>query len=148
MNLLHLTPRSFCTNCVGVKTFLGCTEKRNMYSKHTKGYFSLIELLIVVAIISVLASMLMPSLKNALETARRAACLNNEKSYGIGFALFEGDYGHLHNFGSPYSDNSKINSLAGAARGNEWRHLLFYNTLVRCLHPHPITKARLSAVGV
>lgn len=53
--------------------------------------FSLIEILVVVAIIGILASFLMPTLKNARESARRATCINNEKQMGIAFAMYHGD---------------------------------------------------------
>jgi prepilin-type N-terminal cleavage/methylation domain-containing protein len=43
------------------------------------GVFTLIELLIVIAIISILFAMLMPSLNKAKEMARKLQCLNNLK---------------------------------------------------------------------
>lgn len=41
--------------------------------------FTLIELLIVVAVIAILLSLLQPALKNAIENARRVLCVNNER---------------------------------------------------------------------
>ena len=42
--------------------------------------FTLIELLIVIAIIAILAALLLPALRSARETAKRTACINNQKS--------------------------------------------------------------------
>ena len=56
-----------------------------------KKNFTLIELLIVVAIIGILASILMPSLGRAREKASRAVCLSNLKQCGFVSILYATD---------------------------------------------------------
>jgi prepilin-type processing-associated H-X9-DG protein/prepilin-type N-terminal cleavage/methylation domain-containing protein len=54
--------------------------------------FTLIELLTVIAIISILAAMLMPTFARAREMARRASCASNMKQLGLGFLQYTQDY--------------------------------------------------------
>ncbi len=54
--------------------------------------FTLVELLVVLALIGILASLLFPVFARAREQARRTSCLSNLKQIGLAIALYRGDY--------------------------------------------------------
>jgi prepilin-type N-terminal cleavage/methylation domain-containing protein/prepilin-type processing-associated H-X9-DG protein len=59
----------------------------NRHTKRRNG-FTLIEILIVIAIIGLLAAILFPAFVRARESAKRASCQSNLKQIGLGFAQY------------------------------------------------------------
>lgn len=54
--------------------------------------FTLLELLVVVAIISMLAALLLPALNESRKTATRIKCVSQLKQMGAGLAMYENDF--------------------------------------------------------
>ncbi len=80
--------------------------------------FTLIELLIVIAIIAILAAMLLPALSKARERANTVKCLSNEKQAGVGTSMYLGD--NL-DFFMPYQ---LTKSQTGLTNGRVWAEML------------------------
>jgi prepilin-type N-terminal cleavage/methylation domain-containing protein len=61
----------------------------------SRGGFTLVELLVVMAIIAVLISLLLPAVQQAREVSRRTQCLNHLHNVVIALHNFEGAHGHF-----------------------------------------------------
>ena len=61
---------------------------------HAKHRFTLIALLVVIAIIALLMGVLLPALGAARERARRSVCSQNEKNMGLGLFMYD-DSNHI-----------------------------------------------------
>jgi prepilin-type N-terminal cleavage/methylation domain-containing protein len=87
--------------------------------------FTLVELLVVIAVIAILAALLLPALSGAKERARRAACLNNIRQFIFAAHLYAGDHDDLLPRGQ--TDNRNTNDthtpiLSSATKTNLLRY--------------------------
>ena len=76
--------------------------------------FTLVELLIVIAIIAMLASMLLPALRNAREKAKRSVCISNLRQTGMALLMYAQDYnGNFPTFDTWHWDPGAMKNEAG-----------------------------------
>ena len=73
--------------------------------------FTLVELLVVVAIVGVLAALLLPALSAAREKARRAVCAANLRQIGVAMASYLGESGGYYPSGHGWNGSSRQGAL-------------------------------------
>lgn len=74
-------------------------------AKRARTAFSLIDLLVSMAVVAVLIALLMPSLSSIREAARRVVCASNVRQIGLGIAMYaDDDKGLL-----PYTKFANVN---------------------------------------
>lgn len=90
--------------------------------KHTKKHpgFTLIEILVTIAIISILTATLFPVFARARENARRTSCMSNLKQFGIAMMMYVQDYDEMYPMA--VASNMGSNPPGGAQNlgGNNW----------------------------
>ncbi len=82
--------------------------------------FTLLELLVVIAVIGILAALMLPVLGRVKQRAADAACLSNLRQIGIAMTLYQND------FGGKYPMKVSLRSSPGAPPGNDiaWDSLI------------------------
>ena len=112
------------------------TKLQSSYSKNANDpyfkRFTLIELLVVISIISILISILLPSLAAARATSRRIQCLTQEKQTHLGITMYASDYKDYFPIDATNSTAEPWILLIGDYVNQDATHSYTYRPLYMC----------------
>lgn len=87
-------------------------KSRTISARQPCGAFTLVELLVVVAIIALLAALIFPTLAAAKTKARRVECLNHLRQWTLAFRMYTGLDEHIPREGHHRDGNVRPNNWA------------------------------------
>lgn len=96
-----------------------CQARRWAPKRESERGFTLVEMLVVIALIAILASLLLPVLSRAKSKSESISCLNNARQLGLAWLLYADDHGDRlpYNLGGPtraqVADRSNLNWVNG-----------------------------------
>ena len=116
-------------------------SQRLVCRRRTNG-FTLVELLVVIAVIGVLASLLLPALTKGISLARRTQCINLKKQLCLAFQMYVDEHeGLIPREGYAAFGTVMWNNWAEVENGND----VWYNALPLELGYPPASKYALEA---
>ncbi|MGA2853716.1 MAG: prepilin-type N-terminal cleavage/methylation domain-containing protein [Verrucomicrobiota bacterium] len=84
------------------------------FQRFSKNGFTLVALLVIIAVIAILAAMMLPALARAKGKAQRINCVNNLKQIGLAYRIWEGDNGGKYPMDVPVAKGGTKEFITGA----------------------------------
>jgi prepilin-type N-terminal cleavage/methylation domain-containing protein/prepilin-type processing-associated H-X9-DG protein len=109
--------------CGKAAVFLGMVQPEKGHGsprfQAVRSAFTLVELMVVIAIIATLVSFLLPALQFARESARKSSCANNVSQLAIGLAHIDTDSNKLPGWRNVIDNYSREMIAKGASAGDD-----------------------------